>query len=57
MAAKNDITGDSIRTKPSKSDAYAKGWDRIFGKGMKKGDELTVCVAKRGVGKSTRKNN
>jgi hypothetical protein len=31
MAAKNDITGDSIKTKPSKSDAYAKGWDRIFG--------------------------
>ena len=51
MAAKNDVTGDSIKTKPSNPDAYAKGWDRIFG-GKRKG-ELTVCVAKRGVGKST----
>ena len=31
MAAKNDITGDSIKSKGS-SDAYAKGWDAIFGK-------------------------
>ena len=29
--SKNDITGDSIKTKAS-SDAYASGWDRIFGK-------------------------
>ena len=32
MAAKNDVTGDSIRTKTSNPNAYAKGWDRIFGK-------------------------
>ena len=31
MAAKNDITGDAIRSKPS-SNKYAEGWDRIFGK-------------------------
>ena len=31
MAAKNDITGDAIRSKPS-SNKYAEGWERIFGK-------------------------
>jgi hypothetical protein len=30
-SAKNDVTGDSIKTKASNPDAYAKGWDRIFG--------------------------
>jgi hypothetical protein len=31
MATKNDVTGDSIRSKlPSK--AYSDNWDRIFGK-------------------------
>lgn len=35
MATKNDITGDSIRSRlPSKS--YSAGWDRIFGKKKKK---------------------
>ncbi len=32
MAAKNDITGDEIKSKISSSKAYADGWDRIFGK-------------------------
>lgn len=41
MTAKNDITGDSIRTKASKSDAYAKGWDRIFGKKKSKSKKTT----------------
>ena len=54
MAAKNDVTGDSIKTKTGNQSAYAKGWERIFG-GKKKG-ELTVCVAKRGVGKTVYKN-
>ena len=36
MAAKNDVTGDSIRTKHSNPNAYAKGWDRIFGKRKQK---------------------
>lgn len=31
MAAKNDITGDLIKTKTS-GQAYEDGWDRIFGK-------------------------
>jgi hypothetical protein len=29
--ARNDITGDSIQSKPS-SDLYRDGWERIFGK-------------------------
>lgn len=35
MAAKNDVTGDSIRSK-GYSKAYADGWERIFGKKKKK---------------------
>ncbi len=31
MTARNDITGDALRTKGS-TDAYRSGWDRIFGK-------------------------
>lgn len=31
MATRNDITGDLIKSKES-TDAYASGWDRIFGK-------------------------
>lgn len=31
MAAKNDITGDAIRSKTS-TKKYAEGWERIFGK-------------------------
>lgn len=31
MTAKNDITGDALRTK-APSQKYADGWDRIFGK-------------------------
>jgi len=30
VAARNDVTGDEIRSKPSKE--YADNWDRIFGK-------------------------
>lgn len=35
MVAKNDITGDSIKTKAS-TKAYDDGYDRIFGKKEKK---------------------
>lgn len=54
MAAKNDITGDSIKTKTGNEKAYAEGWERIFGKkdGMKKGDELVLITAGTNVGKS-----
>jgi len=31
MASKNDVTGDSLVSKPTNK-AYADGWDRIFGK-------------------------
>lgn len=31
MATKNDITGDSIQTKPDGGTEYGDGWDRIFG--------------------------
>jgi hypothetical protein len=31
VAAKNDVTGDALRTK-APNDKYAEGWDRIFGK-------------------------
>jgi hypothetical protein len=31
MATKNDITGDLIKTKAACSEAYAEGWNRIFG--------------------------
>lgn len=37
MTAKNDVTGDSIKTKASNPDAYAEGWDRIFGSKKNKG--------------------
>lgn len=31
MATKNDITGDTIQTKPDGGTEYGDGWDRIFG--------------------------
>ena len=31
MVAKNDVTGDSLRSK-TQTEAYAKGWDAIFAK-------------------------
>lgn len=38
MAAKNDVTGDSIQTKgPSK--AYSDNWDKIFGQKNKPKEE------------------
>ena len=35
MASKNDITGDSIRTKVSKDNKYADAWEKIFGEKRK----------------------
>lgn len=38
MTAKNDVTGDALRSRgPSK--AYEDGWDRIFGKKNEKKSE------------------
>lgn len=41
MAAKNDITGDSIQTRGS-SDAYRNNYDLIFGKKKKVVDNTGV---------------
>jgi hypothetical protein len=38
MAAKNDITGDEIKTKTS-SDAYRENYDKIFRKREKQFDQ------------------
>ena len=32
MSSTNDITGDSIQTKPASKD-YSDGWERIYGSG------------------------
>lgn len=42
MTAKNDITGDLIKSKGNNS-AYSDGWDRIFGK-KKKEEALDEMV-------------
>jgi hypothetical protein len=39
MATKNDITGDTLRTKGSNKD-YDAGWDRIFGKNKERVDTV-----------------
>jgi hypothetical protein len=57
MAAKNDVTGDSIKTKTGNPDAYAKGWDRIFKKGGFRKGELAIIASGKGVGKSKLKKN
>ena len=39
MATRNDVTGDLIQTKSNgDKDAYADGWERIFGKKNKVAD-------------------
>jgi hypothetical protein len=55
MIAKNDITGDRIVSKRT-SDAYEKGWDRIFGRSKKTKDrtpsgELAEPVRRRAANK------
>ena len=53
MAAKNDVTGDSIRTKISNPNAYAKGWDRIF---KKKATRSRSSQCAKSVGKANSKS-
>lgn len=43
MTAKNDITGDLIKSKGNNS-AYSDGWDRIFGKKKKQEEALDEMV-------------
>ena len=58
MTAKNDVTGDSIRTKVSNSRAYAAGWDRIFKKkGRAPSGSLGEPVTVKAVRKARAKNN
>lgn len=44
--SKNEITGDALRTKPT-TDAYADGWDRIFGKEPSLATEMQELNSKR----------
>lgn len=44
MATKNDVTGDSIKSKVS-DDKYREGWDRIFGNKNKILNESLVGIA------------
>ena len=41
MAAKNDITGDSIQTR-TVTDTYRNNYDLIFGKKKKQNDDATT---------------
>lgn len=50
MAAKNDITGDSLTTKASNK-KYDEGWDRIFGKKKKEEKNVDTICDKRSDGK------
>ena len=42
MAAKNDITGDSISSKVSNQKIYAQNWDKIFKKKKKTAKKKTT---------------
>lgn len=46
MAAKNDITGDSLTSKNA-TEAYKDGWDRIFG--AKDGNKDTMQSDEQGI--------
>jgi hypothetical protein len=52
-SAKNDVTGDSIRTKATTTDAYAKGWDRVF---KKKATRSRSSQCAKSVGKANSKS-
>lgn len=38
FTATNDVTGALIKTKADNQDAFAEGWERIFGKKKKEED-------------------
>lgn len=40
--AKNEITGDSIQSKPGDQEKYAKGYDRVFNKSRVSVSSLTT---------------
>lgn len=41
MSAKNDITGDSIKSKVGEQNKYADGWEKIFGDKKQKDEKKT----------------
>ena len=40
--SKNNITGDSLKTKTDNQEAYAAGWDLIFGNKGRTGETYTI---------------
>jgi hypothetical protein len=49
--AKNDVTGDFIRSKPS-NDMFDEGWDRIYAK-KKRSDDVSPHLYEYELNKST----
>ena len=45
MTAKNDITGDSIKSKTGDQEKYAKGFDKIFKKAQPKQHQRYIPTA------------
>ena len=43
MAARNDVTGDLIKSRVSNNDQFAANWDAIFGK--RKTEEVVQEIA------------
>lgn len=39
MASKNDITGDTIKSKVGEHNKYADGWEKIFGNKTQKTED------------------
>jgi len=40
--SKNNITGDSLKTKTDNQEAYATGWDLIFGNKGRTGETYSI---------------
>ncbi len=45
MTAKNDITGDSIKSKPGDQKKYAEGFDKIFRKAQPQQHQQNIPTA------------
>ena len=45
MTAKNDITGDSIKSKTGDQEKYAKGFDKIFKKAQPQQHQRNIPTA------------
>lgn len=42
FSSHNDVTGDSLTSKVGSQDAYASGWERIFGNKEKEKVEINL---------------